>query len=126
MLAGYASSWAGVLLPTGQLDHQDLGAILVAANGRFVEVGENLFLGAGPGAVDVGSAHLTLMESAEHRANMLLAQGKLVGIGAACGGGKLVVVEDFAITVGSPLPPAGQAVPAEYPIVSTNPGGAHC
>jgi uncharacterized protein YkwD len=115
-----------VLLPTGKLDHQNLGSILVAANGRLEEVGENLFLGAGAGATDAGSAHLTLMESAEHRANMLLPQGQLVGIGAACGDGRLVVVEDFGITTGAPLPPSGQAVPPEYPIVSTNPGGAHC
>ena len=33
------------------------------------------------------------------------------GIGAACCHGKLVVVEDFAIKMGAPLPPAGQAIP---------------
>ena len=52
------------------------------------------------------------MHSPEHRANMLLPQGQLVGIAALCSGGKLIVVEDFAIKMGAPLPPAGQAHPA--------------
>ena len=55
------------------------------------------------------------MHSADHRANMLLPQGQLVGIGAACLHGKLMVVEDFAIKMGAPLPPPGQADPADEP-----------
>jgi uncharacterized protein YkwD len=125
LLAGYANSWANTLLLTKNYVHQDLGAILVAANGRLSEAGENIFAGSG-GAADAGSAHLGLMGSTEHRANMLLPQGQLVGIGAACSGGTLVVVEDFAINMGAPLPPANQAVAPMNPIVAPNPGGAHC
>src|SRR5438552_2703126 len=42
LLAGYANSWANTLLMTKQYRHQDLGAILVAANGRLAEAGENI------------------------------------------------------------------------------------
>jgi len=125
LLAGYANSWAHTLLATNQFKHQNLGAILDASGGRFEEVGENLFAG-NYGAADAGSAHVGLMTSAEHRTNMLLPQGQLVGIGAACSGHVLMVVEDFAITTGAPLPPAGQATPPEAPIVSSNVDGAHC
>jgi ribosomal protein L24E len=125
LLAGYADNWAHTLLATKQFNHQNLGAILDASGGRFEEVGENLFAGDGA-ADDAGSAHVGLMTSAEHRTNMLLPQGQLVGIGAACSGGVLMVVEDFAITSGAPLPPAGQGTPAELPIVASNIDGAHC
>jgi uncharacterized protein YkwD len=125
LLAGYANSWANTLLLTKQYRHQDLGAILVAANGRLAQAGENIFAGSG-GAADAGSAHLGLMGSTEHRENILLPQGQLVGIGAACSGGTLVVVQDFAINMGAPLPPANQGVPPVNPIVAPNPGGAHC
>jgi uncharacterized protein YkwD len=126
LLAGYATSWAQTLHASHQFKHQSLGAIVNAAGGNFEEVGENLFLGGGAAAEDAGTAHIALMNSTEHRANILLKQGQLVGIGAACGGGILIVVEDFAIKAGAPLPPAGQAVPPAQPIVSSNPGGAHC
>jgi len=125
LLAGFANSWANTLLMTKVYNHQDLGAIVAAANGRLEEVGENIYAGSG-GAADAGSAHLGLMGSSEHRQNMLLPQGQLVGIGAACSGGTLVVVEDFGINMGAPLPPANQPVPPLNPIVSTNPAGAHC
>jgi hypothetical protein len=125
LLAGRATAWAKTLLASNQFKHQDLGTIATQANGRFSEVGENLFSGTGA-AADAGSAHLALMHSTEHRANMLLPQGQLVGIAALCDHGKLMVVEDFAIKMGSPMPPNGQAVPPVSPIVAGNDGGAHC
>jgi Cysteine-rich secretory protein family len=125
LLAGRATAWAKTLLAKNEFQHQDLGSIATAADGRFEEVGENLFSGTGS-AADTGSAHLALMHSPDHRANMLLPQGQLVGIAALCSHGKLMVVEDFAIKMGAPLPPAGQAIPPTLPIVATNDGGAHC
>jgi uncharacterized protein YkwD len=125
LLGGYANSWAHTLLAANQFEHQRLGAILEAAGGRLVQVGENLYYGTGS-AADVGTAHLVLMASREHRENTLLPQGRLIGVGAACSGGKLVFVEDFAITAGAPLPPPNQAVAPATPVVASNPGGAHC
>jgi hypothetical protein len=124
-LAGYANSWAHTLVTSKPIRHQDLGAIIVGTNGRLEEVGENLFAGAGSSA-DAGTAHLALMGSAEHRENMLLPQGQLVGIGTTCSGGVLIVVEDFGITMGAPLPPANQAIAPANPVVASNPAGAHC
>jgi uncharacterized protein YkwD len=125
LLAGYANSWAYTLLVSKPFRHQDLGAIIEGANGRLEQVGENLFAGDGTSA-DAGTAHLALMGSAEHRENMLLPQGQLVGIGVVCSGIKLIVVEDFGINMGAPLPPPNQAQAPAKPIVSTNPAGAHC
>jgi uncharacterized protein YkwD len=125
LLASRAQLWAQSLLATGGFYHQNLDTIVSAANGLFEEVGENIFSGSG-GAADAGAAHVGFMRSAEHRSNMLLPQGQLVGIGAACLNGTLMVVEDFAITMGSPLPPAGQSVPAENPIVAPQTNGASC
>jgi hypothetical protein len=125
LLAARASAWAHTLLTSDQFRHQNLGTIAAAANGRFSEVGENLYSGTGS-AADAGTAHLALMGSLEHRENMLLPQGQLVGIGAACSAGKLMVVEDFAIGMGAPLPPPAQPVPPVSPIVATNADGAHC
>ena len=124
-LAGYANSWAHTLVTSKPIRHQDLGAIVVGANGRLEEVGENLFAGSGS-AADAGTAHLALMASAEHRENMLLPQGQLVGIGTTCSGGVLIVVEDFGINMGAPLPPANQAIAPANPVVASNPAGAHC
>jgi len=125
LLATRASGWAQSLLVSNGFKHQNLGAIANAAKGRFEEIGENLFSGTG-GAADAGTAHLALMHSTEHRENLLLPQGQLVGISAMCLHGQLMVVEDFAIKMGSPLPPPHQAIPPLDPIVSTNEGGAGC
>jgi len=125
LLATRARDWAHTLLATDAFHHQNLQTIANAARGRFEELGENIFAGGGS-AADAGAAHVGFMRSADHRANMLLPQGQLVGIGAACLRGKLVVVEDFAIRMGAPMPPAGQPVPPMYPIVAPKTNGASC
>ncbi len=125
LLASRAKSWAQTLLATGTFHHQNLETIIKAADGRFEEVGENIFSGSGS-AANAGAAHVGFMHSADHRANMLLPQGQLVGIGAACLNGTLMVVEDFAIRMGAPLPPAGQPVPPMNPIVAPETNGASC
>ena len=125
LLATRARDWAHTLLATDAFHHQNLQTIANAARGRFEELGENIFAGGGS-AADAGAAHVGFMRSADHRANMLLPQGQLVGIGAACLRGKLVVVEDFAIRMGAPMPQAGQPVPPMYPIVAPKTNGASC
>ena len=113
------------MLVSNGFKHQNLMTIANAAKGRFEEVGENLFSGTG-GAADAGTAHLALMHSTEHRENLLLPQGQLVGIAAMCLQGKLMVVEDFAIKMGAPLPPPHQGIPPLDPIIADNQGGAAC
>jgi len=125
LLASRARAWADTLLARDAFYHQNLTLIAQAADGRFEEVGENIFSGSG-GAATAGAAHVGFMRSADHRENMLLPQGQLVGIGAACFHDRLVVVEDFAIRMGAPLPPAGQPIPPVNPIVAPKLGGASC
>ncbi|HET9730704.1 MAG TPA: hypothetical protein VFR41_14840 [Acidimicrobiia bacterium] len=59
----YAQSWANHLASTNTWEHQDLSIVLAAGDGRFGEIGENLFAGSGPGATDAGTAHTALMDS---------------------------------------------------------------
>ncbi len=122
-LTWVAQVWANHLADTHQFMHQDLGKVL-QSNNRLVSVGENMFGGAGPGATDAGTAHVTLMHSAGHRANILLQEQRFVGIGVACRNGSLLVVEDFGIPFGVTLHPHG--VPRMDPIASKNEGGASC
>ena len=126
LLARWANGWARYLIATGGFRHQNLGRIVVSSHYRLAEVGENLFGGSGRGADDAGTAHLTLMRSFTHRENILLPQAQVVGIGAVCVGTKLIVVEDFGIRAGAPLPRPGQRVLPARPIVAHNSGGAHC
>jgi uncharacterized protein YkwD len=125
LLATRAQSWAQTLLTTNSFHHQDLEMIAKAAPGQFEELGENIFAGSGS-AADAGAAHVGFMHSTDHRANMLLPQGQLVGIGAACLHGTLMVVEDFGIKMGAPMPPAGQSTPPMNPIVAPKATGASC
>jgi uncharacterized protein YkwD len=122
LLSSSAAAWAHYLAWTGQFAHQDIGSILNRSNGRFVQVGENLYGGGGAGAVDAGTAHVTLMRSAIHRETMLLPEQRMVGVGAACFNGSLIVVQDFA----SAIPLKSHPVPPVNPIASPNEGGAGC
>jgi uncharacterized protein YkwD len=124
LLSSYATLWARHLAMTRTFSHQNLSIILDQANGRLEEAGENLFAGAGPGAEDAGTAHFALMNSPPHRTNILTPAERLVGVGAACMNGELVVVEDFGTPSGIPMPPFPE--PGLQPFASPNQGGASC
>ncbi len=124
LLDAFAVNWAHHLASTLTFEHQDLGTILATANGRIEEVGEDLFGGSGNGAESAGTAHLALMHSDGHRANILLPEESLVGVGAACMNGELIVVEDFGTPAGVPMSP--HPTPPLNPIAASNPGGAAC
>jgi hypothetical protein len=66
------------------------------------------------------------MRSPTHRENILLPQAQFVGIAALCLGRKLVVVQEFGIKAGAPLPPRGQHVLPVRPLIARNLGGKHC
>jgi hypothetical protein len=120
----FAVNWAHYLGASGRFEHQNLGRIFPAAPGKFKEVGEDLFKGSGGSAMDAGTAHLSLMKSPDHRANILLPEHTMIGVGAACINGSLVVDEVFASPAGSVLPP--HPTPPEQPIAASNDGGSHC
>jgi hypothetical protein len=124
LLQSVATAWATYLAWTGQFTHQDLSKVLFTAAGRFAEVGENLYGGSGSAAMDAGTAHNTLMRSDEHRSNILLPEERVVGVGAACLNGALIVVEEFATPFGIPL--NSHPVPPLNPIAAGGDGGASC
>jgi len=124
LLHAFAENWARHLASTSTFEHQNLMIILQAANGRLEQAGENLFEGSGPGATDAGTAHNALMHSPGHRANILLPEERLVGVGAACMNGSLVVVEDFGTPSGITL--LSHPTPPLDPIAAGNLGGAGC
>jgi uncharacterized protein YkwD len=126
LLEKYAEHWGRHLIRRRQLQHQDLGRIIAASRYRLAEVGENLFRGSGRGAIDAGTAHTSLMRSPSHRANILLPQAQMAGIAALCMGNKLMVVQEFAIKAGAPLPKRGQGVMPLRPLIAKNLGGKHC
>jgi uncharacterized protein YkwD len=126
LLEKYAEHWGRHLIRGRQLRHQDLGRIIVASHYRLAEVGENLFRGSGRGAIDAGTAHTSLMRSPSHRANILLPQAQVAGIAALCMGHKLMVVQEFAIRAGAPLPRRGQRVMPLRPLIAKSLGGKHC
>jgi uncharacterized protein YkwD len=126
LLARYAAHWGRHLIATRQFRHQNLARIIIASHYRLAEVGENLFRGSGRGADDAGTAHLALMHSTSHRANILLPQAQVVGIAALCVGRKLMVVEEFGIRSGAALPPSGQRVASVQPLIAKNAAGPSC
>jgi hypothetical protein len=124
LLQSAATAWANYLALTRQFMHQDVSNLLQMSAGRFAEVGENLYGGGGSGAMDAGTAHNTLMRSDAHRSNILLPEERMVGVGAACINGMLVVVEEFATPFGIPL--NAHPVPPVNPIAAAGDGGASC
>ena len=64
------------------------------------------------------------MRSGIHRQTMLLPEQRMVGVGAACMNGMLIVVQDFATPWGVPL--KAHPVPPMNPIASSNDAGASC
>jgi uncharacterized protein YkwD/ribosomal protein L24E len=117
-----AMAWAHHLGATKTFEHENLASLLAATG--LQQDAENLFMGAGPGAMDAGTAHVALMHSDPHRANMLYSAEQLVGIGASCVNSELVVVELFGTPWGVNLPP--NPVPPPNPVASSDEGGASC
>lgn len=77
-LTRMAERWARHLARTGRLVHQDLGPIMRRCD--LSMVGENIAMGYRSGRVVVNRGW---MHSEGHRANILLRQYRLMGIGAA-------------------------------------------
>jgi uncharacterized protein YkwD len=124
VLQRYSQAHANHLAATGTFTHQNLMPILTASGGRFGQAGENLFAAAGAGATDAGTAHDALMRSPSHRANILLPEERFVGVGVACSGGRMVVVQDFASPMGVTL--QAWPTPPLQPMVASNLNGARC
>lgn len=81
-----ARRWAGVLAAEGGLRHMDLGQLPLP----FTMAGENVAV-----AGDVASAHLALVRSPGHFANMVNGAYTKVGVSAQRSGDRMFVVEQF-------------------------------
>jgi uncharacterized protein YkwD len=82
-----ARRWAGVLAAEGGLRHSDLGQLPLS----FTMAGENVAVAGG-----VASAHLALVQSPGHYANMVNGAYTKVGVSAQrSGDGRMFVVEQF-------------------------------
>jgi streptogrisin C len=99
-LARAARSHSLEMLQANEFSHTDFGGRMAAFNVRGTMMGENLAWGSGPyGAV--GAIVKEWLASPEHRANLLRAGYKRIGIGVARGtfqgyDGATIVTADFA------------------------------
>ena len=122
-LQSIASAWAQWIAAHGdQLQHQDLNALVKHLG--LEAMAENLGASSGRGATTAGVLHVSLMQSDLHRANLLLPQNRLVGVGAVCSHGWLIVVEEFGTPFGVPTP--ATPTPPVNPIAAGGSGGAGC
>jgi uncharacterized protein YkwD len=125
-LGRIATNHARYMGGTGNFAHQNLGALfgVPGVAGRYSALRENIYNGSG-GYADSGSAHVSLMNSAPHRATILTPQLQSVGIGAACVNGRLWVTQDFGTFAGNPSPGA-MGVPPRDPVARPSEGGPGC
>jgi peptidoglycan hydrolase-like protein with peptidoglycan-binding domain len=100
-LAAVAQSWAAHMAATGELAHNPQ---LTSAVTGWQSVGENV--GEGPTIDDVARA---FWNSSEHRANILDAGYRSIGVGSARGGGVIWISIVFRDPLGSssPVPSTG-------------------
>jgi uncharacterized protein YkwD len=124
VLQRFSQAHANHLAATNTFTHQNLMPILNAAGGRFGQAGENLFAARGAGATDAGTAHDALMRSPSHRVNILLPEERFIGVGVACAGGRMVVVQNFASPMGVTL--QSRPTPPLQPLAASSLSGASC
>jgi hypothetical protein len=112
-LLGIARSWSGTMAKAGRIFHNT--AIANVAPSNWQSLGENV--GVGPTCGDIAQA---LMDSPEHRRNILDPSYTSVGVGVVdAPGGVMYVTEDFMGTGGIspqvPQAPAPARAPAPAP-----------
>ena len=127
ILADAATAWARQLGTTNTFQHQDLvGLLRVAPVRRPLRLPRRKPLLGYLQRRRRGQPHAGLMQSASHRAAMLTPELQYVGVGVACiGANKLVVVEDFGISINAPRP-STRVDPPLAPFVSADEAGSHC
>ncbi len=126
ILADFAQYWSSNMAAKGRMYHADLNSLLgnPTYRNRYRTLRENIFQGWGSW-VTAGAAHVSLMNSAPHRATILMPQLHSVGTGATCSGGQLWVAEEFGVWISSPTPPA-PGVPPVNPIARPLRDGPSC
>ncbi|TFV55244.1 CAP domain-containing protein [Geodermatophilus sp. DF01-2] len=125
-LADVARGWSAEMARTGQLQHQDLGALLRSGSlSGFRALGENIFTATGP--VPAGTIHAGWMRSDDHRVNVLNPGWNRIGIGVHCADdGSVWATQEFGRTVGADRPAIATETPPQEPIVRPEDDGPRC
>lgn len=125
-LAAVARGWNAEMAERGQLEHQDIGALLQRDSlGHLEGVGENIFQSTGP--VPAGTIHAGWMRSDDHRVNVLNPGWDRVGIAVLCADDRSVwATQEFGRTAGADLPAVAHETPPAEPIVRPEDDGPRC
>jgi uncharacterized protein YkwD len=125
-LAAVARSWSAEMARRGQIQHQDVGAVLQReVLSGFQGIGENVFQATGP--VPAGTIHAGWMRSDDHRVNVLNPGWDRLGIGVHCAeDGSVWATQEFGRTVGSDRPAVATSTPPQEPIVRPDDDGPGC
>ncbi len=126
ILSNFAQYWSANMAAHNSMYHSDLSALFrnPTYSTRYRELRENIFQGWGTW-VTSGAAHASLMNSASHRATILMPELTSVGAGATCVNGQLWVAEEFGVTISHPMPPQ-PSVPPVNPIARPLRDGPSC
>jgi uncharacterized protein YkwD len=125
-LAAVARGWNAEMAQRGQLEHQDIRALLQRESlGHLEGVGENIFQATGP--VPAGTIHAGWMRSDGHRVNVLNPGWDRVGIAVLCADdGSVWATQEFGRTAGADLPAVTHETPPAEPVVRPEDNGPRC
>ena len=125
-LSALAQSWSQTMASQARMYHQNLSALFAnpTYGSRYRTIRENIYNGWGSWNTS-GAAHVSFMNSAPHRATILMPELTSVGIGATCVNGRLWIAQEFGVSISRPLPPA-PATPPVDPIAAPSLGGPGC
>lgn len=125
-LAAVARSWSAEMARTGQLRHQDIGALLARDDLSDLQgIGENVFQATGP--VPAGTIHAGWMRSDDHRVNVVNPGWNRLGVGVHCAeDGSVWATQEFGRTTSADLPAVATTTPPLEPIVRPEDDGPTC
>jgi uncharacterized protein YkwD len=125
-LASVARSWSAEMARTGQLRHQDIGALIGRPDLADLQgIGENVFQATGP--VPAGTIHAGWMRSDDHRVNVLNPGWDRLGVGVHCAeDGSVWATQEFGRTTGADLPAPATTTPPLEPVVRPGDDGPTC
>ncbi|WP_100498657.1 CAP domain-containing protein [Geodermatophilus chilensis] len=125
-LAAVARSWSAEMARTGQLRHQDVGALLTREGLSDLQgIGENVFQSTGP--VPAGTIHAGWMRSDDHRVNVVNPGWNRLGVGVHCAeDGSVWATQEFGRTTGADLPAVATTTPPLEPLVRPGDDGPTC
>jgi len=125
-LAAVARSWSAETARTGQLRHQDIGALLAREELSDLQgIGENVFQSTGP--VPAGTIHAGWMRSDDHRVNVVNPGWNRLGVGVYCAeDGSVWATQEFGRTTGADRPAVATTTPPPEPLVHPEDDGPTC